>query len=198
MKKLILVLLAAMTFNANAALITLTTDKAEYNVGDTINVTVNALDLLPNGVKTFFYGFNSSIAINSSLISYDVNSVQDLGALGDMPELNLSNNAFNFVSLNAIQNINAIFNPFFNGAEAAQTGLDAISLFSFQLMALDVGTVELSLFEAQLSNAFGFPLLGVGNEGVSFNIAEVPAPNSLAIVLLALVGLTLRRLQSKR
>ena len=54
MNKFFLLLLAVSAFNANAAIISISTDKDVYNVGETVTATVNATNLIENGVQTYF------------------------------------------------------------------------------------------------------------------------------------------------
>ena len=72
MKKFFLLLMAAATFNANAAIISITTDKDTYNVGETIMATVSATDLIDdNAVQTYFWGYDVSIFFDTLFVSFD-------------------------------------------------------------------------------------------------------------------------------
>ena len=82
--------MAAATFNANAALISITTDKDTYNVGETITATVSASKLSVGGVQTYFNGYIALFNFDSLFLSLDVSSIMDLGALGVRPEVKTS------------------------------------------------------------------------------------------------------------
>ncbi|CAB9494399.1 PEP-CTERM sorting domain-containing protein [Alteromonas macleodii] len=190
MKKFFLLLMAAATFNANAALISITTDKDTYNVGETIMATVSATDLIDdNAVQTYFWGYDVSIFFDTLFVSFDPSTIMELGAFGGLAAGPLNSSTSDLVSLT-----NGVL---FVDMEPIQKGKDEIALFSFALVALSDGLVELSFSKAELSNNIGFSLLLDTPQGTSFEIAQVPAPGTFALSLLALGGMFFARKRAK-
>jgi len=172
--------MAAATFNANAALISITTDKDTYNVGETITATVSASGLSLNGVQTYFFGYDISVLFDSLFVSLDPNTVMDLGAIGT-PLFG----PFNDSSANSASLSSATFAP----VDLFQNGKTEVDIFSFVLVALSSGMVDLSFSEAQLSDLFGNNIVDNAPQGTSFTVAQVPAPGTFALSLLALGGM---------
>lgn len=190
MKKFFLLLMAAATFNANAALISITTDKDTYNVGETIMATVSATDLIDdNAVQTYFWGYDVSIFFDTLFVSFDPSTIMELGAFGGLAAGPLNSSTSDLVSLTNV--------VLFVDMEPIQKGKDEIALFSFALVALSDGLVELSFSKAELSNNIGFSLLLDTPQGTSFEIAQVPAPGTFALSLLALGGMVFARKRAK-
>ena len=190
MKKFFLLLMAAATFNANAAIISITTDKDTYNVGETIMATVSATDLIDdNAVQTFFWGYDVSIFFDTLFVSFDPSTIMELGAFGGLAAGPLNSSTSDLVSLTNV--------VLFVDMEPIQKGKDEIALFSFALVALSDGLVELSFSKAELSNNIGFSLLLDTPQGTSFEIAQVPAPGTFALSLLALGGMVFARKRAK-
>ena len=197
MKKFFLLLMAAATFNANAAIISITTDKDTYNVGETIMATVSATELFDdNAVQTYFYGYKALFNFDSSLLSLDVTSILDLGALGNQPMLDTNKSSESTLNIISIESVFAAFVPFFEGAVFTQNGKSTVELFSFNLLALNAGSVNLSPVNAVLAQG-GSPLDGIIVESTSFTIAQVPAPGTFALSLLALGGMFFARKRVK-
>ena len=198
MKKFFLLLMAAATFNANAALISITTDKDTYDVGETIMATVSATELFDdNAVQTYFYGYKALFNFDSSLLSLDVTSVLDLGALGNQPMVDTNESSESTLNIISIESFFAAFVPFFEGAVFTQNGKSTVELFSFNLLALNAGTVELSPVNSVITNNGGVALPNVSTESTSFTIAQVPAPGTFALSLLALGGMFFARKRAK-
>lgn len=190
MKKFFLLLMAAATFNANAAIISITTDKDTYNVGETIMATVSATDLIDdNAVQTYFWGYDVSIFFDTLFVSFDPSTIMELGAFGGLAAGPLNSSTSDLVSLTNV--------VLFVDMEPIQKGKDEIALFSFALVALSDGLVELSFSKAELSNNIGFSLLLDTPQGTSFEIAQVPAPGTFALSLLALGGMVFARKRAK-
>ena len=190
MKKFFLLLMAVATFNANAALISITTDKDTYNVGETIMATVSAADLIDdNAVQTYFWGYDVSVFFDSLFVSFDPSKIMELGAFGGMAAGPFNSSTSELVSLS-----NGVL---FGDVEPIQKGKGEIALFSFALVALSDGLVELSFSKAELSNNIGFNLFLDTPQGTSFEIAQVPAPGTFALSLLALGGMFFARKRAK-
>ena len=190
MKKFFLLLMAVATFNANAALISITTDKDTYNVGETIMATVSAADLIDdNAVQTYFWGYDVSVFFDSLFVSFDPSKIMELGAFGGMAAGPFNSSTSELVSLS-----NGVL---FGDVEPIQKGKGEIALFSFALVALSDGLVELSFSKAESSNNIGFNLFLDTPQGTSFEIAQVPAPGTFALSLLALGGMFFARKRAK-
>ena len=188
MKKFFLLLVAAATFNANAALISITTDKDTYNVGETITATVRASELSASGAQTYFFGYNIAVLFDSLFVSFDPTTVMDLGAIGVPLFGPLNDSSADSASLSS-----ATFGP----VEFFQAGKNEVDIFSFVLVALSSGKVDLSFSEAELSNNIGSNLFLDTPQGTSFEIAQVPAPGTFALSLLAIGGMLLARKRAK-
>ena len=189
--------MAAATFNVNAALISITTDKDTYNVGEMITATVSASELSVNGVQTYFNGYSALFNFDSLLLSLDVSSIFDLGALGNQPMVDTNGSSESTLSITSIESLLAAIVPFFEGAEFTQNGKSSVELFSFNLLALNAGTVELSPVNSVITNNVGVALPNVSTESTSFEIAQVPAPGTFALSLLALGGMFFARKRAK-
>ncbi|PXW74112.1 putative secreted protein with PEP-CTERM sorting signal [Alteromonas sp. I10] len=182
MKKFFLLLMAAATFNANAAYISITTDKDIYNVGETIMATVSASKLIDeNAVQTYFKGYDVSIFFDTLSVSFDPSTIMELGAFGGLAAGPFNSSTGNLISLS-----NGVL---FVDVQPIQEGKDEIALFSFALVALSDGLVDLSFASGHLSEDFGALIANVTTQGTSFEIAQVPAPGTFALSLLALGGM---------
>jgi MYXO-CTERM domain-containing protein len=193
MKKLFLLLVAAASFNVNAALITVSTDKATYNVGDTIVATVSATNLaLPGGFQTLFSGYSTLLTFNASLLDVVSGSAMSLAPYGpdtfmfpaellSPPTVSGNNIGMSSVAFN--------FNP------ASQLGRNSIGLFSVSFIAKAIGDTVLAMGPSFLSDpAFPFPLpTQVGTQNASFTITQVSAPGTGLLAALALAGLIVVR-----
>lgn len=198
MKKFFLLLLAVSAFNANAAIISISTDKDVYNVGETVTATVNATNLIENGIQTYFYGYDVLLMLNSPLISFDPASIIDLGSLGaQSTSFTMASNP-TMLSASGIEFFLAQIDPFFPGAQFTQAGRNTVSLFSFELVALSAGVVELSNLIANLSNSTGGNRPGVSTQSTSFTIAEVSTPSTLLLSILAVAGVMFTRKRANR
>lgn len=203
MKKLFLVLLAAMTFNANAALITLTTDKTEYNVGETINVTVSLTDLFENGVQTFFSSYVTTFDFDTTALSYVDGSITSLMAYGPaMPPMFPFAPALPAELFEGTNNSSEIKgNAFALSADPfSQAGLTTVGLYTLQFVASTAG-VNLDVFtftQSQIVDAtvpVGFPQT-VATQTAQFTVNQVPAPSTGVLALIGLAALVLKRKKS--
>lgn len=199
MKKLILVFLAAMTFNANAALITLTTDKTEYNVGDTINVTVSLTDLFENGTQTLFSSYVTAFSFDSSLLSAVEPSLTSLMAFGPSmapgifpSELFAGSVAGNTVAGSSVAFLGA--NPFF------QSGMTTVGLYTLQFIATAAGDNidAFSFTQSDFVDAALGSTQSAAVETARFTVSQVPAPNTGILALLGLAALVYSRKQNAK
>ncbi|BCO19556.1 hypothetical protein KUC3_24130 [Alteromonas sp. KC3] len=199
MKKLILVFLAAMTFNANAAFITLTTDKTEYNVGDTISVTVSLTGLVENGTQTFFSSYVTAFNFDSSVLSAVEPSLTSLMAFGPSmapgifpSELFAGSVTGNMVSGSSIASPMA--NPFF------QSGMTTVGLYTLQFIATAAGD-NIDAFSFTQSDFFDAALGSTQTADVEtarFTVSQVPAPSTGILALLGLAALVYSRKQNAK
>ena len=204
MKKFFLLLVAAATFNANAAIISLTTDKEIYNVGDTVTVTVSISGLFNNSVQTLMSGYYTAFSFDNSVLQFIDNSIESL-----MP--------FGTQTVPAFPGLPAFPPEFFggrvegstlfaesvsgSGATAPQQGQSGVSLYRAQFLATSFGN-DISPFtflQNQFVNAVVGPLSPetAMPETASFTIAQVPAPGTFALSLLALGGMFFARKRAK-
>ena len=121
-------------------------------------------------------------------MSFDPTTVTDLGAIG-IPSFGPRNDS----SANSASLTSATFAP----VEFFQEGKSEVDIFSFVLVALESGMVDLSFSEAELSNNIGSNLLLDTPQGTSFEIAQVPAPGTFALSLLTLGGMFFARKRVK-
>jgi hypothetical protein len=154
---------------------------------------VNATNLIENGIQTYFYGYDVLLMLNSPLISFDPASIIDLGSLGaQSTSFTMASNP-TMLSASGIEFFLAQIDPFFPGAQFTQAGRNTVSLFSFELVALSAGVVELSNLIANLSNSTGGNRPGVSTQSTSFTIAEVSTPSTLLLSILAVAGVVFTR-----
>ncbi|MHC6646683.1 PEP-CTERM sorting domain-containing protein [Alteromonas sp. HB246098] len=204
MKKFFLLLMAAATFNANAALISLTTDKPIYSVGDTVTVTISISGLFNNSVQTLISAYATAFSFDDSVLQFIDNSIESLMPFGTQaiptfpggptfpPELfsgRIEGTALFAESTGAL------------GSTAPQQGQNEISLYRAQFLATSFGN-DISPFTF-LQNQFIDAVVGPLSpetampETASFTIAQVPTPGTFALSLLALGGMFFARKRAK-
>ncbi|MGE6417061.1 PEP-CTERM sorting domain-containing protein [Alteromonas macleodii] len=202
MKKIILMVLAIATFNANAAIIEITTDKSIYQVGETITATVSFsnedafLDIVP--FPQPFDVYNTTIGFNDSLLSFiGASTLSPFGSFYDFVEpvvewfLPLFPSA-GFLEIGAIANDEQI-DLFY------QLQTPVIDLYSIQFIAQSVGDTSINGLSASyiFLRSKGGTKESVGITSANFTIAEVPAPGTFALSLLALGGMFFARKRVK-
>ena len=211
MKKLFLILVAAVSFNANAVFISLTTDKDTYNVGDVVTVTATADDLSTNGSQYYFSGYLVAFTWNTSVLELVNNSLQSLMPYGPklaplfpsipsgsfLPGALIANpfdEAELFSNLSQIANVLKINSTLQNADPFTQSGSDEVGLFSVQFIAKELGeNISFTgVGDSQLSDLIGVTE-NVRLQSASFSVAEVPAPSTLLLSLLALAGVAVAR-----
>ena len=193
MKKLFLLLVAAATFNVNAAFITVSTDKATYNVGDTIVATVSATNLaLPGGFQTLFSGYSTQLTFDASLLEFVNGSAMSLAPFGPEFASFPFGPLFNQTILGNSITVNSFLFPF---DPASQLGRNTIGLFSVSFIAKAIGDAVLAMGPSSLSDpAFpSLPPTQVGTQNASFTITQVSAPGTGLLAALALAGLIVVR-----
>ena len=210
MKKLFLMLIAAVTLNANAAIIEISTDKGSYDIGETITATISLSSLSNVGsLPTLFDVYNTVFSFDTSLLSYVAGSAASQGPFGVLGQV-----ADSF-GLPMPSPVIELFLPQIEG------NLATVGSFAFQGPGIDIGyqfqNVINDLYTVQfIANAVGrasfSPLsasVGFGGtlgggipqdiefKGASFDITQVPAPGTLALSLLALGGMFFARKRAK-
>ena len=204
MKKFFLLLMAVTTFNANAALISLATDKAIYNVGDTVTVTLSISGLFNNSVQTLMSAYSTAFSFDNRVLQFIDNSIESLMPFGTQaiptfpggstfpPELfsgRVEGTALFAESAGAL------------GSTAPQQGQSGVSLYRAQFLATSFG-IDISPFTF-LQNQFVDAAVGplspktATPATASFTIAQVPAPGTFTLSLLALGGMVFARKRAK-
>lgn len=210
MKKLFLMLIAAVTLNANAAIIEISTDKSSYDIGETITATISLSSLSNVGaLPTLFDVYNTAFSFDTSLLSYVAGSAASKGPFGALGQI------ADPLGLPMPSPVIELFLPLIEG------NLATVGSFAFQGPGVDIGyqfqNVINDLYTVQFSaNAVGrasfSPLsasiafggtLGDGLpqniefRGTSFDITQVPAPGTFTLSLLALGGMFFARKRAK-
>lgn len=199
MKKLFLMLVAAVSFNANAALISLTTDKDVYNVGDTVTVTVSLTNLSNGPFQTLFSAYVTEFSFDSSLLQFVDGSIQSLMPFGELPSMlpggpSLSNEFFYGIDFGNSLTVQSsdIFD-----LSALQFGSNTIGLYSAQFIATALGdnVTPFTFLQSAFTDALDTQAQStiVDSQTASFSVAEVPAPSTLLLSLLALAGVAVAR-----
>jgi MYXO-CTERM domain-containing protein len=186
MKKLFLLLVAMATFNANAAIISVTTDKAVYNVGDTVTATVSISDLFDaNSVQTVFSGYTAMFTFDQSLLELITGSTMSLSPFGPF-------SAEPFFTPSEFGDSVGVMSAVFNFSPASQFGRNDIGLFTVNFIANAIGDSVLAMGPSTISEPFSQPI-PVSTQNASFSVAQVPAPSTGLLAALALAGLALSR-----
>jgi len=197
MKKLFLMLVAAVSFNANAALISLTTDKDVYNVGDTVTVTVSLTNLFDGPSQTLFSSYVTAFSFDSALLQYVDGSVQSLMPFGDSAPSALPSFPMELFLGSVIGNIVSGQSTGLPGSSVAQFGLNTVGLYTVQFIATTLGDdiAPFTFLQSEFTDAtnlFAQPT-SADTRTASFSVAEVPAPSTLLLSLLALAGVAVAR-----
>lgn len=191
MKKLFLLLVAMATFNANAALISVTTDKAVYNVGDTVTATVSISDLLDaNAVQTLFSGYTAMFTFDASLLELITGSTMSLAPFG--PDLGPFP-AEPFFTASESGNSVGVMSTSINFSPASQFGRNTIGLFTVNFIANAIGDSVLTMGPSSISGPTSQLPTMVPTQNASFSVAQVSAPSTGLLAALALAGLALSR-----
>ena len=207
MKKLFLMLIAAVTLNANAAIIEISTDKGSYDIGETITATISLSNV--GSLPTLFDVYNTVFSFDTSLLSYVAGSAASQGPFGVLGQI-----ADPF-GLPMPSPVIELFLPLIEG-NLATVGSSAFQgpgidigyqfqnvindLYTVQFIANAVGRASFSPLSASVG--FGGTLGGglpqdIEFKGASFDITQVPAPGTFALSLLALGGMFFARKRAK-
>ncbi|WP_334014899.1 PEP-CTERM sorting domain-containing protein [Alteromonas sp. S167] len=201
MKKLFLMLVAAVSFNANAALISLTTDKNVYNVGETVTVTVSLTGLLVGADQSKFSAYVTAFSFDTTLLQYVDGSLESLMPFGGSTPTSIPMVLPNFlietfsgsVTGNNVsaQSIGGI------GSSAPQFGGNTVALYTVEFIARTLGdnVTPFTFLQSDFSDAFdpSVQSTSADTRTASFSVAEVPAPSTLLLSLLALAGVAVAR-----
>lgn len=181
MKTLFFALMACVSLNANAALIQFSLSGDEINVGETTSVEVQAI---LDGSETFDFFWVELFFDNNALEFFNVRS--DYESPDDF--LDVLDSA---VILNG--NLDASYGNVSSNLP--------VTLFSFDIRAIDVGEFLISgdVFElSDLMDGFFDPVyVDVTNvTPASLTVNAVPAPQTAALMLLAVAGVMVSRRKS--
>lgn len=205
MKKIILMVLAIASFSAKAAIIEISTDKAIYQVGETITATVSFSNedafLASVPFPQPFDVYNTIVEFDESLLgfisAYTLNPFGTINVSGD-PIFEL------FLPKTKPGGVLEIGSSILDQAGGIdflyQSTTPLIGLYSLKFIAQAAGSSDLNGLEGSFN--FGGVLLGGQNQEIdikstSFTIAQVPAPGTFALSLLALGGMFFARKRAK-
>lgn len=199
MKKLFLLLVAMATFNANAALISVTTDKAVYNVGDTVTATVSISDLFDaNSVQTLFNTYTTSLTFDTSFLELVSGSATSLNPYGteavSFPGFPPQPTDFFLAMLNSpLGNILSVQSTGNTTGLESQLGQNTIGLFTVNFIANAIGDSVLTMGPSSIFGPTSQLPTMVPTQNASFSVAQVSAPSTGLLAALALAGLALSR-----
>ncbi|MDW5286388.1 PEP-CTERM sorting domain-containing protein [Alteromonas macleodii] len=205
MKKIILMVLAIATFNANAAIIEISTDKPIYQVGETITATVSFSNedafLDRTLIVQTFDVYNTVIGFDATVINFvDASTLNPFGAINTLGDP-ISELFLPLTYFGGVLEIGSSIVDHFGGIDFIyQSTTPVIDLFSLKFVAQAAGTSALNGLEGSIN--FGGVFLGGENKEIeinsaSFTVAQVPAPGTLALSLLALGGMVFARKRVK-
>ena len=202
MKKIILMVMAIASFSANAAIIEISTDKTIYQVGETITATVSFsnedafLGMTP--YPQSFDVYNTTIGFNESLLSFiGASTLSPFGVTSSLstPVLEMflppfpTGGVLEIGSLAYLEQIDMFY----------QLQLPVIGLYTVQFIAQSVGDITIDGLSGSyiFQGTQGGQLTPIQVSSASFSIAEVPAPGTFALSLLALGGMFFARKRVK-
>ncbi|MDF2178849.1 cohesin domain-containing protein [Aliiglaciecola sp. CAU 1673] len=177
MKKFIALCALVLGFNANAALINLSLDNIDVNVGDEVTLTIEATGLVD------IASFQFDLLFDASMFSYANDGMGN--AFLDSSDL------FGALSFGAFDNGTGLGFGFVDFMPLTGDVLVA----SIKFTALAAGSFDFGLANALFSNS-SFEDVAVDlaqSVSVRANANAVPEPAAWALMLLALAGLTVAR-----
>lgn len=204
MKKLLLSLMFVFSVNANAALLSIETDKSIYNVGDTILATVNidTNELYNNSVATIIGGYNISVAFDNLLASFIDGSDTYGTFLGQAVYEPFPGLVFSPLVTISSDNVNIQQNMEPGSTQPVNGGM--VELFSIELIANTIGSGILDVVSnssiAMLTDFWGNEIPSVTTQSASFSVeaTSVPAPSTGVLALLACFGMAVSRVKARR
>ena len=191
MKKLLLVIAAVFSINANAAVITVTTDKSQYELNEIITATVTVSDLIDGvGAQTLLSGFDLSLTSLFDNSEYVVNSVTFGTNIVDVTDALAFENVLGLGSFVGVVQLASFITDTF----ALQAGLNSFELFSVEFEALTLGADTLVIGPNSspdlLSDFFGDGVAALTVDAdYTVVAATVPEPATFGAVLLILTFL---------
>ncbi len=191
MKKLLLVIAAVFSINANAAVITVTTDKSQYELNEIITATVTVSDLIDGvGAQTLLSGFDLSLTSLFDNSEYVVNSVTFGTNIVDVTDALAFESVLGLGSFVGVVQLASFITDTF----ALQAGLNSFELFSVEFEALTLGADTLVIGPNSspdlLSDFFGDGVAALTVDAdYTVVAATVPEPATFGAVLLILTFL---------
>ena len=184
MKKLITLFSLIMCFNAQATLLQLVTDKANYQQGETIELQLIASDLTHT-----LGGFAAEIGFEDSALDLDTWS------FGSGFDDGLGSFFFADDATPGLLYLEDYADAFADeGVISANQGVEFV-LASIRFTALSAGTQTLSLLAgAEFVSFDNLILETLGSANVTFHVSQVPEP-ATAVLLLSCLGLLRRKRQ---
>ncbi|APE02363.1 PEP-CTERM domain protein [Alteromonas mediterranea] len=203
MKKFILMVLAFASFTANAAIIEISTDKTIYQVGETITATVsfsNEDAFLGNvSFPQPFDVYNTTIGFNDSLLSFiGASTLSPFGIVNSLgtPVIEMflppfpTGGVLEIGSLAFLEHIDLLY----------QLQTPVVGLYTVQFLAQSVGDTAITGLSGSyiFQGTRGGLVTPIQVTTSSFTVAQVPAPGTFALSLLALGGMVFARKRAKQ
>lgn len=197
MKKLYLVCcLWLLALNAHATLISIDIEDKFYAIGDTLTADIYISEINTGFqalIAEFYFDLDSPDSL-LSLTSVDFGDKLRVAPFYDSEQF-FDNSVANRLTLSEISS------AWWDELLAVQDGLDAFVLASVNFNVLAAGKAEFALVNASASDEWGTPyLVSTQNVPVTVTlgkIAQVPEPNSIILIVIALLGcMAMRRGQA--
>jgi hypothetical protein len=170
MKKLIALAAFFIGFNASAGIISIELNDTDINIGDTLSISINAIDF--DETDNFFFDFE----FLTSLLMLDENSVSSdlvLLPVGSMDD-GLIVEAVDFIGLG------------FNFVDFFMPVNGNFNIASFNLTAMQTGTSNFEIASFFSIGAFDdYDVIFSGTNSINITSQAVPEPSSVAMMMLA-------------
>lgn len=171
-----------MGFNANASLISVDISDTSINVGDTISVTINAVDFEATENFAFDFSFMGSIfnLDSSSMIS----DLAIVGPVSGLDGISIEQVAAGLIGFDFVN--------FFSGA-ANPAGDFVIAAFNLTAIAQDINTFDLTNFWSDGASSHYDTIYTSGDQVTVSAATAVPEPTSILLMLAGVMLISARR-----